>query len=453
MEAQAAGRAVVAYGAGGALDTVLDGETGACSSSRRRRRWPRRCADWKGLTSIPGRSRRTRADSTERCSDRSYARSSSKRTAATSSATSGRSRAPDGAAGVPAFGAAALALLALALRLPFGTRTLYSYDSANYAFALRDYYNVAHHHPHPQGYPLYVAAAKLIDLVVRQPNTSLVLLSMLAAAGAVALTYLLGRALFGARVGLVAGLLLAFSVGFWGYSEVAYPYTSLAFWLVAGAALCHAALQGRRGLALPLGLALGAAAGFRWDAVVFLAPLWGWALLAVGWRERVLSVAAFLLVCLAWFIPMAALSGGLDGYLEALRLQSEYIVGTYSPLEGGGRAILELNLAYLLTFMRQSTGEPAAGPVRHRPGVHAAPPGDGLPSALPAGLATAGAAGVPAGPHRRAWLVLSLAPVLAILVGLVLAELDGETAAGGGRAVGALALAPAATRHDASAPP
>src|SRR5581483_7154592 len=100
-------------------------------------------------------------------------------------------------------------------------------------------------HPHPPGYPLYVAAAKLIDLALRDPNASLVLLSTLAGAGAVVLTFLLAADLYGFRTGAAAGLLLAFTVGFWGYSEVAYPYTCLAFWLVAGAWLCQRLLQGR----------------------------------------------------------------------------------------------------------------------------------------------------------------------------------------------------------------
>jgi hypothetical protein len=251
--------------------------------------------------------------------------------------------------------AAALGLLTLATRLPFMPRTLYSYDAANYAFALRDYYNVAHHQPHPPGYPLYVAAAKLFDVIVRDPNTSLVLLSTLAAAGAVSLTCVLGARMFGSRVGVFAGLLLTFTVGFWGYSEVAYPYTSLAFWLVVGALLCLSVRQGRASLALPLGVALGVAAGFRWDAPFFLGPLWLWAIARCGWRERLLSIAAFVAVCVAWFVPMALLSGGLNGYLEALRLQSEYIVGTYS-LASGGRAILEFNLSYLVAFFRQMYG-------------------------------------------------------------------------------------------------
>ncbi len=251
--------------------------------------------------------------------------------------------------------AGALGLIALLLRLPFRMRTLYSYDSANYAFALRDYYNVAHHHPHPPGYPLYVAAAKLIDLVVHDPNASLVLLSTVAAAGAVAATTLLAERQYGRRTALLAGLLLAVTVGFWGYSEVAYPYTSLAFWLATGALLCQAVLRGQAGLALPLGATLGVGAGFRWDAALFLAPLWAWALLQVGWWRRLASVVAFLAACLAWFVPMVWLSGGLASYLEALRLQSEYVVGTYS-IVSGGRALLEFNLSYLVTFLRQMYG-------------------------------------------------------------------------------------------------
>ncbi len=251
--------------------------------------------------------------------------------------------------------AALLGLLTLLSRLPFLTRTLYSFDSANYVFALRDYYNVGHHHPHPPGYPLYVAFAKLIDLALRDPNLSLVLLSAIASAAAVAATMLLGAALYGTRLGVVSGLLLACTVGFWGYSEVAYPYTSLAFWVVCGALVCHRVLQGHVKLIAPLGLLLGIAAGFRWDAAFFLGPLWLWALTRVGWRGWLASIGAFVLACVAWAVPMIWLSGGPTAYLEALRLQSEYIVGTYSLLSGG-RAILEFNLAYLVTFFRQMYG-------------------------------------------------------------------------------------------------
>ena len=108
------------------------------------------------------------------------------------------------------------------------TQTPYAFDSANYALAVRDFYNVVFHQPHPPGYPLYVAFAKVIDLVVRDANRSLVLEGILWSALAVGMTTLLARAMFGRGVGLLAGTLLLLTVGFWGYGEVAYPYVALA---------------------------------------------------------------------------------------------------------------------------------------------------------------------------------------------------------------------------------
>ena len=66
-----------------------------------------------------------------------------------------------------------LALAAIATRLPFMTSTLYAFDSANFALAVRDFYNVAFHQPHPPGYPLYVGIGRAIDVFVHDANRSL----------------------------------------------------------------------------------------------------------------------------------------------------------------------------------------------------------------------------------------------------------------------------------------
>ena len=88
------------------------------------------------------------------------------------------------------------------------TQTPYAFDSANYALAVRDFSTSSFHQPHPPGYPLYVAFAKVIDLVVRDANRSLVLEGILWSALAVGMTTLLARAMFGRGVGLLAGTLL-----------------------------------------------------------------------------------------------------------------------------------------------------------------------------------------------------------------------------------------------------
>src|SRR5207302_6103247 len=127
-----------------------------------------------------------------------------------------------------ALAASALVIAAVATRLPFMTQTLYAFDSANYALAVRDFYNVAFHQPHPPGYPLYVFFARAIDLVVHDANRSLILEGIAWSAIAVVCTIGLARAMFGKGAALLAGALLLCTVGFWGYGEVAYPYVALA---------------------------------------------------------------------------------------------------------------------------------------------------------------------------------------------------------------------------------
>src|SRR5262249_43771150 len=143
-------------------------------------------------------------------------------------------------------GTAALVAATVLTRLPFMTRTLYAFDSANYALAVRDFYNVAFHQPHPPGYPLYVFFAKVIDVAVRDANRALVLEGILWSAVAVGCTTILGRQLFGRTTGLVSGVLLLATVGFWGYAEVAYPYVALAGETAALALLTWMVLSGRR---------------------------------------------------------------------------------------------------------------------------------------------------------------------------------------------------------------
>ncbi|MBV9323633.1 MAG: hypothetical protein JO352_07615 [Chloroflexi bacterium] len=240
------------------------------------------------------------------------------------------------------------------------TRTLYAFDSANYALAIRDFYNVAFHQPHPPGYPLYVFFARLIDLGVRDANRSLILEGIVWSAVAVACTTLLGRRLYGPMVGLLSGLLLCVTVGFWGYGEVAYPYVALAGETAALALLTHMVLSGQRRMVVALGGVWAVSLGVRWDGAAFCGLLALWALWTVAWRLRLLSVGLATLIVVAFAVPMIQLTGGwpiyaqsIAEYLRVWSPQSAYVVGDFAS---GGDTQATYNLNFLVNYLRQMLG-------------------------------------------------------------------------------------------------
>src|SRR5579859_5254354 len=218
-----------------------------------------------------------------------------------------------------AIAAAALVAATVLSRLPFMTQTLYAFDSANYALAVSTFYNVAFHQPHPPGYPLYVFFGRAIDVLVHDANRSLVFEGIVWSALASACTIALGRALYGRAAGLLSGLLLVCTVGFWGYGEVAYPYVALAGETSALAFLAHEVLTGRRTLIIPLGAVWAVSLGVRWDGAIFCLLIALWALWAAHWRLSLASAGLAALIVVAFALPMIALTGGWDVYRQAIR--------------------------------------------------------------------------------------------------------------------------------------
>jgi len=253
-----------------------------------------------------------------------------------------------------------LVLTTVLTRIPFMTHTLYAFDSANYALAVRDFYNVAFHQPHPPGYPLYVFVARVINLLVNDANRALIVEGILWSAVGVGCITVLARSMFGRTVGLLSGLLLVGTVGFWGYGEVAYPYVALAGETAALGLLAHAVLRGRRNLVLAFAVVWAISLGVRWDGAIFCLPLGLWALWAVGWRLRGLAASSAIAIVVAFAVPMIVLTGGLDVYRQAiadyLRVwspQSAYVVGDFAS---GGDTQAGYNLNFLVNYLRQMLG-------------------------------------------------------------------------------------------------
>jgi hypothetical protein len=256
--------------------------------------------------------------------------------------------------------AGALVAATIVTRLPFMTQTLYAFDSANYALAVRDFYNVAFHQPHPPGYPLYVFFARALDVVVQDANRALILEGLAWSAVAVGCTIALTQRMFGRATALLSGLLLVTTVGFWGYGEVAYPYVALAGETAALALLTHAVLRDQHRAILALAAVWAIALGVRWDAAVFCAPLALWAISRVGWRLRIAAAALAAAIVVAFGIPMISLTGGWDvyrqtlaDYLKVWSPQSAYVVGDFAS---GGDTQAGYNLNFLVNYLRQMLG-------------------------------------------------------------------------------------------------
>ncbi len=243
----------------------------------------------------------------------------------------------------PAADTVVLFVLALGMRLPFQTTVLYHWDSVLYALALADF-NVAESRPHPPGYPFYVATARVAQLVLHDANASLVAVSLASGALAVALTYLVGRALYGRGVGGGAALLLAAATPFWYYSGVAYPYTVLASGSLALAGLGLAYWRGRWPHPAWLGLLYGLAGGFRADLLLFLAPLLLAAHIAHCRRTRrrrdvLAPLPGAVAGTLLWLALAAWQSEGWGTYLPLLLRQGSYVEGSYSLWSRGWVAL------------------------------------------------------------------------------------------------------------------
>jgi len=222
--------------------------------------------------------------------------------------------------------------LGILTRVPFQTEFLWAHDSVLYARAI-ERFDPLDQRPQPPGYLYYVLLIRAVFWVVGDANRAMTIVSLLAGAAAVALLYLFAARLYDERTARASGAFLLTAVTFWTYGGVAYPYTLLAALSVGCALLFWLALRAEsgRGPRLVLAtLAYGIAIGFRTDLAVFLAPLWLITAVSVPLLWAVGSAALGAILVLVWFFATAALSGGVDALLEAMRVQTKFVDDRYS---------------------------------------------------------------------------------------------------------------------------
>jgi predicted membrane-bound dolichyl-phosphate-mannose-protein mannosyltransferase len=171
---------------------------------------------------------------------------------------------------------------------------LYNWDSVQFALALGEY-DVVKHQPHPPGYILYVALARLANEVIGDPAAAYV--TRITFSGlATFVVYLLARAIYDRPAALAAATLLAVSPLAWFYGSVGLTYAGEALFASIVAYFAFRALNGSEPDAWLAAGYLGLAGGLRQSLLLLLFPLWLVSVVVGVRRARTVLVGLLILV-------------------------------------------------------------------------------------------------------------------------------------------------------------
>jgi 4-amino-4-deoxy-L-arabinose transferase-like glycosyltransferase len=226
---------------------------------------------------------------------------------------------------------AVFVVTALVLATDLGGQYVWSRDEARDGLVAREMVETGHWLIPRMGGSVYPYKPPLFHWLVALLSPrgvtewSLRLPSVLAAAGTVAVTYVMGARLAGPLTGLVAATVLVSSATFVEWARAGRLEMLLVLWLTLGLWSGVRWLQeGTRRHVVVLGLALGL--GCLTKGPVALMPL-GTLIVAVAllgrWSRRVVTDLAFVLALalalpIAWLGLAAATHAGLDEYLKAV---------------------------------------------------------------------------------------------------------------------------------------
>ncbi len=205
--------------------------------------------------------------------------------------------------------------------------SFWDWDEALFLLGMRSY-DVTQHHPHPPGFPIYIALGRLVRLVIHNDFRALQAINLVAAVLIFPAVFMLARELrlrFSAAI--VAGVLCAFFPNVWFFGGTAFSdIPSIVLAVYAAAFL----LRGRHSSeAYLIGtLLLALAAGIRpQNLMIGLAPglIATWHRARESWRDVVFATLIGLIVIGVAFGGAVAATGSVDGYMSAVRAHGDYI--------------------------------------------------------------------------------------------------------------------------------
>jgi hypothetical protein len=242
------------------------------------------------------------------------------------------------------------ALAVLVSRLLTLPRSPWELDELLFTRAVIDF-DPVQGRPHPPGYPLLVGLGKLVHLMVADPWLSLVVLSVIASViGCVAFARAASRFTGSESTGCIAALAFYFSSSMLVHGTLALSDAPMLMF-VALALERFAAYREAPGTrrALAAGAWIAAAIGTRPQMAIALLPaLVVMLLLMRAWRDRAFAMAAFVLVCLLWFVPLVQQSDGWEPFVAMERGQASYVASHDAQQSRGARSLASVAVRFIL---------------------------------------------------------------------------------------------------------
>jgi hypothetical protein len=216
-----------------------------------------------------------------------------------------------------------LTVVFLALHLPYLPQSLEDADSINFAIGLHAF-DVARHQPHPPGYPLFIAIARVVRLLAGSDVRALSLLSVVAGACGIAAIAAFARRV---RAGWIGVALAVTAPLYWFTANRPLSDTTGLAAAVAVQALILSATTSRTlaVAAFCAALAIGLRSQVAWLTVPLLIAT-GFGIWDSGFggiripnpKSRIPTAIAFFAGVALWAVPLVWLSGGPRAYWHAV---------------------------------------------------------------------------------------------------------------------------------------
>ena len=222
---------------------------------------------------------------------------------------------------------AVLAVVCAATRFLAMARSIWGWDEALFCLGMRAY-DVTSHHPHPPGFPVYMAMAKMARLAVGSDFRALQAVNLTAGVLLFPSVFVLARELrFRFNIAVIAAALCAFFPNVWFFGGTALSdVPSIVIACFAAAMLLRGCRSSEAYLFGTLLLAI--AIGIRpQNLLIGLAPglIATWYRSRSSWRDVLFAAILGIAVVGAAFWFAAEATGDLDRYAKSVREHSDYI--------------------------------------------------------------------------------------------------------------------------------